>query len=274
MSARDFRRFGRFGSFWGAMTMECEPLQAIVNGKRIFECPVKGCKKSSGRKYNIQAHMRMHTEEMPYVCMHSGCKMSFKWRSSLVNHERYHDTTQIGRSIISPRAFGRRKSVSTIDGTLTPLGTPRNTAMGKLIGMASQPVSPDRENFVYPMEHHTVMCSPCSPRSPSGEDQLVSALSDPSRHITQAMNTCSVRSMLSPRSSQQNSFGGNDIDANMEESFYCEVKILDKQSETISNLFKCNEPECGKLFSYQEHLDVHIAEHNAANHLLTFASVP
>eukprot|EP00188_Purpureofilum_apyrenoidigerum_P002433 Plantae.Rhodophyta-Purpureofilum_apyrenoidigerum.ctg2508.p1 GENE.Plantae.Rhodophyta-Purpureofilum_apyrenoidigerum.ctg2508~~Plantae.Rhodophyta-Purpureofilum_apyrenoidigerum.ctg2508.p1 ORF type:complete len:155 (-),score=24.32 Plantae.Rhodophyta-Purpureofilum_apyrenoidigerum.ctg2508:659-1123(-) len=63
----------------------------IKEGKgRVFVCPYDNCKKESSRKYNIQAHMRIHTEQTPYTCNFSGCGMSFKWRSSLVNHERYH----------------------------------------------------------------------------------------------------------------------------------------------------------------------------------------
>lgn len=63
----------------------------LKEGKiRVFVCPFEGCKKESSRKYNIQAHMRIHTEQTPYRCDHDGCEMTFKWRSSLVNHERYH----------------------------------------------------------------------------------------------------------------------------------------------------------------------------------------
>uniref|UniRef100_A0A7S0G3Q6 C2H2-type domain-containing protein n=1 Tax=Rhodosorus marinus TaxID=101924 RepID=A0A7S0G3Q6_9RHOD len=66
-------------------------LVEVREGKgRVFVCPVEGCRKESSRKYNIQAHMRIHTEQTPYICVFSGCGMSFKWRSSLVNHERYH----------------------------------------------------------------------------------------------------------------------------------------------------------------------------------------
>uniref|UniRef100_A0A7S0BM46 C2H2-type domain-containing protein n=1 Tax=Rhodosorus marinus TaxID=101924 RepID=A0A7S0BM46_9RHOD len=62
----------------------------VRNGKKSFVCPFIGCTKESSRKFNIQAHMRVHTKAKPYACMRPNCGMSFKWRSSLVNHEKYH----------------------------------------------------------------------------------------------------------------------------------------------------------------------------------------
>lgn len=53
---------------------------------RMWRC--ESCKKLFSKKYNMQIHMRQHTGEKPYVCR--PCGLSFKWRSSLRNHERYH----------------------------------------------------------------------------------------------------------------------------------------------------------------------------------------
>lgn len=82
-----------FAVFWTHLKMSHTKQIPVVmkEGKgRLFVCPFKDCKKQSSRKYNIQAHMRIHTEQTPYVCAFAGCEMTFKWRSSLVNHERYH----------------------------------------------------------------------------------------------------------------------------------------------------------------------------------------
>eukprot|EP00188_Purpureofilum_apyrenoidigerum_P005507 Plantae.Rhodophyta-Purpureofilum_apyrenoidigerum.ctg7244.p1 GENE.Plantae.Rhodophyta-Purpureofilum_apyrenoidigerum.ctg7244~~Plantae.Rhodophyta-Purpureofilum_apyrenoidigerum.ctg7244.p1 ORF type:complete len:171 (+),score=27.16 Plantae.Rhodophyta-Purpureofilum_apyrenoidigerum.ctg7244:316-828(+) len=69
---------------------------------RLFVCPFEGCNKESCRKYNIQAHMRIHTEQTPYECTYPDCGMTFKWRSSLVNHERYHkDVNAAGGSEVA-----------------------------------------------------------------------------------------------------------------------------------------------------------------------------
>lgn len=58
--------------------------------KKIYRCPYEGCGKESPRKYNINVHMRIHTGEAPYVCRYTGCGQTFKWKSSLGNHEKGH----------------------------------------------------------------------------------------------------------------------------------------------------------------------------------------
>eukprot|EP00188_Purpureofilum_apyrenoidigerum_P004349 Plantae.Rhodophyta-Purpureofilum_apyrenoidigerum.ctg4853.p1 GENE.Plantae.Rhodophyta-Purpureofilum_apyrenoidigerum.ctg4853~~Plantae.Rhodophyta-Purpureofilum_apyrenoidigerum.ctg4853.p1 ORF type:complete len:186 (-),score=17.99 Plantae.Rhodophyta-Purpureofilum_apyrenoidigerum.ctg4853:275-832(-) len=53
-----------------------------------YRCPVVGCGKTFKWRYNIQAHMRTHTGETPFMC--ALCQKKFKWRSSWTNHMRYH----------------------------------------------------------------------------------------------------------------------------------------------------------------------------------------
>mmetsp|Transcript_8343 Transcript_8343/g.25077 ORF Transcript_8343/g.25077 Transcript_8343/m.25077 type:complete len:186 (+) Transcript_8343:322-879(+) len=53
-----------------------------------YRCPVQGCGKTFNWRYNIQAHMRTHTGETPFMC--KLCQKKFKWRSSWANHMRYH----------------------------------------------------------------------------------------------------------------------------------------------------------------------------------------
>ncbi|KAJ8906705.1 hypothetical protein NDN08_003194 [Rhodosorus marinus] len=62
----------------------------IQKREQVFPCPWEGCGKSFNKKYNMQMHMRQHTNERPYVCSVNECRLSFKWRSSLRNHLRYH----------------------------------------------------------------------------------------------------------------------------------------------------------------------------------------
>lgn len=74
-----------------------------VGKGRVFVCPFEGCRKESTRKYNIQTHMRIHTDHAPYVCCNTHCGMSFKWRSSLANHERHHHSTALKAEAESDR---------------------------------------------------------------------------------------------------------------------------------------------------------------------------
>ncbi|CEO98083.1 C2H2-type domain-containing protein [Plasmodiophora brassicae] len=56
------------------------------NGKKMFACIQ--CSKVFSRGNNLQAHMRIHTGEMPYLCEH--CPKSFARRSGLSRHQRTH----------------------------------------------------------------------------------------------------------------------------------------------------------------------------------------
>lgn len=57
-----------------------------AGGKKMFSC--QQCSKVFSRGNNLQAHMRIHTGEMPYVCEH--CPKSFARRSGLSRHQRTH----------------------------------------------------------------------------------------------------------------------------------------------------------------------------------------
>lgn len=207
-------------------------MQVIENGRRVFRCPVQGCTKSSGRKYNIQAHMRLHTQEMPYACPFPGCKMSFKWRSSLVNHERYHGQPgTLSRLIVSPRNLERKQSKNLM-----------------------------------------LVTTPCTPRDCFAEELSLSPTSkspvlSPRNFGANAKSDDTFRKTLScggyPSMTSSPRIICQEIpDTSYDEEFYCEVKILDSTSrDAFPGLLHCEEATCGRLFSLREHLEAHRKEH-------------
>lgn len=57
------------------------------NRERRYACTAPGCGKSFAKKWNLQAHERLHTGSKPFRCR-VGCSSSFMWMSSLKSHER------------------------------------------------------------------------------------------------------------------------------------------------------------------------------------------
>lgn len=51
------------------------------------------CQKKFKKRYNLKIHLRSHTGEAAVACSYPGCHLKFKWRSSMINHLRYHDPT-------------------------------------------------------------------------------------------------------------------------------------------------------------------------------------
>lgn len=61
------------------------------SGAELCKCPYEDCDRVFRRKWNLKAHMRVHTGAMPYRCEEPGCSKSFKWSSSLQYHRRTHE---------------------------------------------------------------------------------------------------------------------------------------------------------------------------------------
>lgn len=56
---------------------------------RPFSCTL--CSKSFNKRYELNNHSRVHTNERPYQCPEQGCDRTFRWRSSI----RYHKSSGV-----------------------------------------------------------------------------------------------------------------------------------------------------------------------------------
>lgn len=71
-------------------------------GTLAHECPFPRCNKSFSKKYNLKAHLRLHTGEQPFSCPRPDCNKRFKWRSSLSSHSVWHTRQEAANSQAKP----------------------------------------------------------------------------------------------------------------------------------------------------------------------------
>lgn len=59
-------------------------------GAGLFTCSYPGCGATFKRRYDITVHLRVHTNERPYVCDYPDCGMAFKTTSACNAHMLIH----------------------------------------------------------------------------------------------------------------------------------------------------------------------------------------
>ena len=60
---------------------------SAIHLRKMFSCPVAGCKVTSGWKETICKHVRaFHTKEKPFACSVTGCQFTSGWRASVKAH--------------------------------------------------------------------------------------------------------------------------------------------------------------------------------------------
>ena len=66
---------------------ELKVVKSVAKRSRRFACTADGCGKSFAKKWNLQAHERLHSGYKPFECR-IGCGERHMWMSSLKSHER------------------------------------------------------------------------------------------------------------------------------------------------------------------------------------------
>lgn len=72
-----------------------------------FECPHPGCARIFSKRYNQQAHMRLHDGTRPFDC--ELCGKAFMWKSSLKSHAKMHAKMMAQGDTCSRRLSGVSK---------------------------------------------------------------------------------------------------------------------------------------------------------------------
>ncbi|KAG0438399.1 Zinc finger C2H2 protein [Dictyocoela muelleri] len=62
----------------------------IVNGKKIYICPVPTCTRNFPSKSRMKRHYIVHTDEKPFKCLNQYCEKSFSRKDNMLQHYKSH----------------------------------------------------------------------------------------------------------------------------------------------------------------------------------------
>lgn len=115
------------------------PSTQLSKRNREYVCTAPNCGKAFAKKWNLQAHERLHTGDKPFVCR-LGCGERHMWMSSLKSHEtrkckllpaskRFHRKTRTRKTIQKSRVSDRHNQ--------QPASHPLNSTSSQSSSLAS-----------------------------------------------------------------------------------------------------------------------------------------
>ncbi|KAA8499659.1 Transcription factor YY2 [Porphyridium purpureum] len=90
----------------------------VVDG--VFECPYPACGRRFGKRFNLKAHLRKHSGELPFAC--DVCGKKYAWQSSLIAHRKHSlacvaaEVDEHGEPVLR-KASSRRRSSEVSSGS-------------------------------------------------------------------------------------------------------------------------------------------------------------
>lgn len=235
------------------------------NNERIFRCEFEGCEKSFLRPTHLAHHVKSaHSDVRDYTCDRPGCQKSFVTGSRLRRHLAAHDGRDRHRCTEYPpcnETFRKhstlQKHVTTVHKHQKPFPcTKLHPGSGEKCQMAFDTAGNLRNHEIRVHSEKRFTCSECSDNQseqPSDMDETEHDISQSFSFPTYASLQEHIRTVHPPKCPQCPIVCSTSRELRRHlEVVHGDVRVEDRK------VFPCNFIGCGRIFSRQGNLNVHI----------------